>query len=481
MNPDNANSRGNNERSRQPNFEVGHSDHTHYQLIADRLRLNAYARFGVIAFMIGVSFFAVYVLEMERLNLSAVFILGGSMAAYTTIFLLLSYRLQRSGITNRRVRWMKFRLVASVLLDFIALTIAIWIAGGTRSPFLSLYLFHLAITAFLLSRRAALSIMFFSIVLLVGLVLFELFEIIEPGLDLFEVPLSRTYAISAILVYSTLFILVSLTATGLVDQLRRTEKSLLRKSFELKQLLTMRREFQLLAMHNMTSPVDVVTMLLQNLHSGVLGKLDPKHDEQIVRAIHRLEGLEKLLADLRKLSELRRADLRDQSVEVSLKSLLDDVADEHWELAENKSIQIHVDTSSADGTVFGVSRLLQEALSNFMSNAIKYTKENGEIRLKVEEHDGLVRAEVTDSGVGMTPEDANRVFEEFVRVGKNDPAIKGSGLGLSLVKQIAHAHNGSVGVESELGVGSTFWLEIPSYESSLDESSTNPTLTPEQR
>jgi len=451
------------------------------QLVAERVRLNSYARFVVIAMMLGAALIAVHLMGVQGLNLSAIFTLSGIMALYGMMLPLLTIRGAKADHTPRRIRSLKRRLVISVLLDFIALTIAVWIVGGTRSPFLGFYLFHLAISAFLLPRRTSLMITLFSILLLHGLVFGELSGLIPINSPVGAVPsyepLSRTYAITVIAVYTTLFVLISMSATGLVDRQRQAESESYKKSLELEELMAMRREFMLIAMHNMNSPLAVTTMLLRNLQSGALGELDPRHSEQIHRALNRLDGLDVFLADLRKLSELRRADLHEQSTEVSLEFLLVQVIDEHRDLAEERAQSITIDPQSTTGLVFGVPRLLHEALVNFVTNAIKYTPEGGRITTKISERGDQVRVEVSDTGVGLEPNDAAKVFDEFVRVDRTNPAIsktKGSGLGLSLVKQIVAAHKGTVGVDSTPGKGSTFWFEIPGCRSPDSPASTSP-------
>ena len=116
--------------------------------------------------------------------------------------------------------------------------------------------------------------------------------------------------------------------------------------------------------------------------------------------------------------------------------------------------------------VFGVPRLLQESLTNYVDNAIKYTPAGGRITARVRsgESPAMFRVEVSDTGVGISREDQTRLFSEFTRLGRGHPAVKGvpgTGLGLSIVRRIVESHGGRVGVESEPGKGSTFWLELP--------------------
>ena len=114
--------------------------------------------------------------------------------------------------------------------------------------------------------------------------------------------------------------------------------------------------------------------------------------------------------------------------------------------------------------VVGHERLLSEALVNYLTNAIKYTPEGGQIQVRARTRGARLRLEVIDSGVGIPECDRPRLFREFVRLDHQGTAVagtQGSGLGLSIVRRIALAHGGDVGVDSEPGRGSTFWMELP--------------------
>jgi two-component system, OmpR family, phosphate regulon sensor histidine kinase PhoR len=106
--------------------------------------------------------------------------------------------------------------------------------------------------------------------------------------------------------------------------------------------------------------------------------------------------------------------------------------------------------------------MLLQAAINLLSNAIKYTPDGGRVTLRSRMVDGGVRFEVEDSGVGLSEEDARRVFEKFYRVKKNKDMAPGTGLGLPLAKHIIEdVHGGSISVESVLDQGSTFAVTLP--------------------
>jgi two-component system phosphate regulon sensor histidine kinase PhoR len=111
--------------------------------------------------------------------------------------------------------------------------------------------------------------------------------------------------------------------------------------------------------------------------------------------------------------------------------------------------------------------LMEQALANLIDNAIKYSDENGEVIVRVEEEEGLASIAVTDDGVGIPEKDLPRIFERFYRVDKaRSRELGGTGLGLAIVKHIALVHGGTVQVESELGRGSTFTIALPIGEDS---------------
>jgi signal transduction histidine kinase len=100
-------------------------------------------------------------------------------------------------------------------------------------------------------------------------------------------------------------------------------------------------------------------------------------------------------------------------------------------------------------------------LLNLLSNAIKFTPEGGRIEVRAVPTDGLVEVSVSDTGVGIAPEDQEAVFEEFRQVGTAAKNVEGTGLGLTLCRKFIELHGGRIWVTSQVGVGSTFTFTIP--------------------
>jgi signal transduction histidine kinase len=110
----------------------------------------------------------------------------------------------------------------------------------------------------------------------------------------------------------------------------------------------------------------------------------------------------------------------------------------------------------------GDERKIKQILLNLLSNAVKFTPEGGRIGIKARQGDGSVEISVSDTGIGISPEDQAKIFEEFRQVG-GDYAHKteGTGLGLTLAKKFVELHGGKIWVESEVGKGSTFSFSLP--------------------
>ncbi|KKK62977.1 hypothetical protein LCGC14_2998940 [marine sediment metagenome] len=130
--------------------------------------------------------------------------------------------------------------------------------------------------------------------------------------------------------------------------------------------------------------------------------------------------------------------------------------------AEQKEIELKLDTDPV-AEYSGDRDRVGQLFDNLLSNAIKYTPDKGRVALRSRLEDNQVRFEVQDTGVGLSEEDCQRVFEKFYRVGKDKNMAAGTGLGLPLAKHIVEdVHGGSLSAESTLGEGSTFAVTLPS-------------------
>ena len=131
------------------------------------------------------------------------------------------------------------------------------------------------------------------------------------------------------------------------------------------------------------------------------------------------------------------------------------------ERAGRRSIRLHTAMDSQLGQIQADERKVRQVVLNLLSNAIKFTPEGGRIDVGAVPRDGLVEVSVSDTGIGIAPEDQEKVFEEFRQVGTAAKKVEGTGLGLTLCRKFVELHGGKIWVRSEVGVGSTYKFTIP--------------------
>ena len=132
--------------------------------------------------------------------------------------------------------------------------------------------------------------------------------------------------------------------------------------------------------------------------------------------------------------------------------------------AREKDITLHRTIAPVDLHVLGDRDMLSQVVVNLLSNAVKYTPQGGRITLKIDS-DNLARSihvSVADTGLGIPPQDQDRIFEKFFRIENYKRVAEGTGLGLNLCRHIVETvHRGRIGLDSSLGMGSRFWFSIP--------------------
>ena len=175
-----------------------------------------------------------------------------------------------------------------------------------------------------------------------------------------------------------------------------------------------------------------------------------------------LEEISRLGLMIENLLILSRYDSHEVSMDinrVSISGLLNEIVSDIQRLAKRKGVSI-ARRGSDDILINGDEHQLRRAFLNIIDNAIKYTPEGGKILISLKTFEGLTRVKVTDSGIGISPENLPFIFDRFFRVDKSRSG-EGYGLGLSIAKSIIEAHKGSLSIESEPGRGTTVIINLP--------------------
>jgi signal transduction histidine kinase len=191
----------------------------------------------------------------------------------------------------------------------------------------------------------------------------------------------------------------------------------------------------------------------------VVGPVTEKQIDLLCAAREDCERLQAMVDDLLDLSRLEAGRLEMHPRPVAVDALIKGAVEVHRAAAEEREVQLSVPQALARDEVFVDPERIALVFSNLLTNALRHTPSNGKVEVRAWPTDGTVRFEVADTGEGILPEYQRRVFDKFFRVPGS--ASHGAGLGLSIAKEIVFGHGGEIGVESQLGQGSTFWFTLP--------------------
>jgi len=221
-------------------------------------------------------------------------------------------------------------------------------------------------------------------------------------------------------------------------------------------------EFVSAVSHEMKTPLAGIKAYVELLADG--DAEDEETREEFLGVINsQADRLQRLIDNMLNLARIEAGVVQVDRQNRALNEILEEAASLVHPAAEKKQITLVTDLSPMYLGVLVDRDMLLQAAINLLSNAIKYTPDGGRVTLRSRMTDGEVQLEVEDTGVGLSPEDCERVFEKFYRVKKDCDMAPGTGLGLSLVKHIVEdVHNGQIAVTSRLGSGSTFTVTLPS-------------------
>lgn len=237
--------------------------------------------------------------------------------------------------------------------------------------------------------------------------------------------------------------------------------AVLRDIGERKALQKRNAEFVSAVSHEMKTPLAGIKAYVELLADG--DAEDEETREEFLDVINsQADRLQRLVENLLNLSRIEAGVVKVSKKQQSLNEVLEEAFHVVQPAAEAKNIRLVAELSPMYLGVLADRDMLLQSAINLLSNAIKYTPEGGSVTLRSRLEAGQVRFEVQDTGVGLSEEDRQRVFEKFYRVNKDKNMAPGTGLGLPLAKHIVEdVHGGRLTVESTLGEGSTFIVALP--------------------
>lgn len=369
---------------------------------------------------------------------------------------------------------------AQITLDLLFLALLLHYSGGIENPFVYFFLFHAIIASILLSRRATYLQVGF------GFLLTSAFAIGEYSGLLAHHPLAGSWrldryddptfvAMRLLILGTTLFISVYLCSSIAVRLRARMRDDILmsrelaikadaleRAYVEIRESEKARSTYMRKVAHELRGPLGTIRSALGVVLQGLTGDLPEQARDLVQRAAKRADELSAVTTDLLQLSRARGALPGELLERLDLAVIVRDSLVELERAAKAASLDLSWELPSGTATLDGDPQGLRELVDNLVANAIRYTPSGGRVSVRLQRVGAQLRLEVEDTGIGIAAEDQARIFDEFFRsANAREQTLNGTGLGLSIVKAVVEHHGGRVEVDSTIGTGSRFTVDLP--------------------
>lgn len=366
-----------------------------------------------------------------------------------------------------------------IAFDLVFLTALLHFAGGVENPFVGYYVFHIVIASILLSRAATYSQATLAVTMLVLMAVLEAGgQMAHHALGFLPEGLYRNphYVFPILFSLGTMLYVTAFMASTITSRLRRRESESVRLSVSLRKhadnlehayaildgLERGKSEYLYRAAHHLRSPLGAIENMLAAMSQGLTGPLSEQSHEMVERARRRVRMMLDLARDLLVLSRAREAELLAEPETVDLAALVKGLAEDYRQQATSAAIDFTTVLGDGGCKIVGDRESLTELVENLVSNAVKYTTAGGMVRVSLHRAGDRVEVCVSDSGIGIPPEEQQLVFDEFYRArNARQSGKEGTGLGLSIVRAVTRAHGGQVAVESAVGAGTTVRVQLP--------------------
>jgi PAS domain S-box-containing protein len=234
---------------------------------------------------------------------------------------------------------------------------------------------------------------------------------------------------------------------------------------ERKRLERLKDEFVSIVSHELRTPLTSIAGSLGLLAGGAAGKLPDPVVRLLTIARSNSQRLVRLINDVLDIEKMEAGQIVFQFSRIEARSLVEQALESNRGFADDYKVRLRLDSDSVPGPVHADADRLSQFITNLLSNAIKFSPKDAEVVVAVEQHGDNVRISVRDHGSGIPAQFKARVFEKFAQADAGDVRQKvGSGLGLSIVKQIVTRLGGTIGFQDASGGGTVFHVDLPVWE-----------------
>lgn len=239
---------------------------------------------------------------------------------------------------------------------------------------------------------------------------------------------------------------------------------------ERKQMEIMKNEFISTVSHELRTPLTSIRGSLGLITGGAVGEVSPQIEEMLKIASNNTERLLILINDILDIQKMEAGKMAFRFENINLREFLENVIKENSGYASQHNVSYVLKEFPSSLRVFADKDRMAQVMANLLSNAAKFSREGDSVEVTVARHEQAIRISVTDHGVGISEEFHHSVFEKFTQSDSSDTRQKGgTGLGLSITRLIIEKHGGRIDFVSRVGVGTTFFFELPELTTNLSE------------
>jgi len=366
---------------------------------------------------------------------------------------------------SRAIQKIKQEIHFQIVTDLLILTLILHFSGGIENPIIIFYFFHMIIASSIFSTIQSYVYALFTMLLAASLAILECYSVVPhfplEGFVSHDLYRNVFYVFGSGVVFAITSILIVFLSHMIIYRSIKTEETYVRTNFELENKDKLKNEYVLRVTHDIKGHVAAILSCIDVIRSGIAGPLNDVQKEFSDRVYERTELLSTFIKNLLNLTK-KRLKHDSEFEEFILKDIIVKVVLTVQTLAKDKLIDFNFSFDNSIQIITGNPFSIEELFSNLLLNAVKYTPPKGRISLIVRSHQDQFISEISDSGIGIPKEELSKVFDEFYRASNVPKDIKtGSGLGLSIAKQIVENHKGNIQVSSEPGVWTKFTIILP--------------------
>ncbi len=231
---------------------------------------------------------------------------------------------------------------------------------------------------------------------------------------------------------------------------------------ESKKLEELQNKFVAHVSHELRTPLTAMGEFISILADGIPGELNQAQKDYCKRIGFNIDRLTRIIENLLLISRVDEGKLALEKELVDLGGLVSQVKDNLAPTAARKQISLETDIEDMIPKIYADPNRISQVITNLVANALKFTPNNGQVTIAVRDRESSVELQVRDTGIGISSQDRERIFDRFQQIRRRSEFGRGgTGLGLAISREIVFLHRGSIRVESEVGKGSVFYVTLP--------------------